>query len=107
MANALNLLILVGPPVLLFGVIASIALAVFGFARRHEGKVRWLGRYVLGLVGIGIGALFLGAALGIAVFCSSERMGNLCGLGGVFGSGPLLAGISLAIFAYRRALRTD
>jgi hypothetical protein len=31
-------------------------------------------------------------------------MGNLCGLGGVFGSGPFLAGICLAVYAYRRVL---
>jgi len=101
-ADVLNLLIKIGPMVLLLGLIASIVLAVFGLARREDDKARWLVRYVLGSVVIGIVALFAGTALGIAVFCSSEKMGNLCGLGGVFGSGPLLAGISLAIHAYRR-----
>lgn len=102
MAYVLNLLIRIGPMVLLLGLIASIALAMFGLARRGDDKTRWLVRYVLGSVVIGIAALFAGTALGIAVFCSSEKMGNLCGLGGVFGSGPFLAGISLAIHAYRR-----
>lgn len=104
MADVLNLLIKIGPVVLLLGLIASIALAMFGFARRDDDAARWLGRYVLGAVVIGIAALFAGTALGIAVFCSSEKMGNLCGLGGVFGSGPFLAGICLAIYAYRRVL---
>lgn len=107
MADVLNLLIKIGPVVLLSSLIASIALAAFGFARRGDDKARWLGRYVLGSVMIGIAALFAGTALGIAVFCWSEKMGNLCGLGGVFGSGPLLAGISLVIHACSRVLRAS
>lgn len=104
MADVLNLLIKVGPVVLLLGLIATTALAVFGCARLGDGRARWLGRYVLGSIVVGVAALFAGAALGIAVFCSSGKMGNLCGLGGVFGSGPLLAGIALAVHACRRVL---
>lgn len=107
MADVLNLLIKVGPVVLLLGLIAAMALAVFGCARLEGGRARWLGRYALGSIGVGVAALFVGAALGIAVFCSSEKMGNLCGLGGVFGSGPLLAGIALAVHACRRVLRAN
>lgn len=43
----------------------------------------------------------------LAVFCSSDKMGNLCGLGGVFGARPFLAGICLAIYAYRRVLEAS
>lgn len=107
MADVFNLLIKIGPVALLLGLVVSIALALFGVARRGNDKVRWLWRYVLGLVVVGVAALFAGAALGIAVFCSTEKMGNLCGLGGVFGSGPLLAGIALTIYAHRRVLRTS
>lgn len=107
MAAVLNLLIKVGPAVLLLGMIASVALAVFGVARRSGDKARWLSRYVLYSVLIGIAALFVGTALGIAVFCSSEKMGSLCGLGGIFGVGPLLAGVSIAIHAYRRVLKAN
>lgn len=35
---------------------------------------------------------------GIATFCAGDAAGNLCGLGGVFGLGPLLAGIAIALF---------
>lgn len=105
MADVFNLLIKIGPVVLLLGLIVSIALTMFGFTRQGDNKARWLGRYVLTSAAIGIVALFVGAALGIAVFCSAEKMGNLCGLGGIFGSGPLLTGISLAIYAYRRVRR--
>jgi hypothetical protein len=103
-ADVFNLLIKTGPVVLLSGLIVSIALAVFGCVRRSDDKARWLGRYILGSGVVGVAALFTGTALGIAVFCSSEKMGNLCGLGGVFGSGPLLAGIALVIHACRRVL---
>lgn len=104
MADVFNLLIKVGPVVLLLGLVAAIVLAGFGFARRDEDKLSWLGRYVLGLVVVGVVAFFAGAALGMAVFCSSEKMGNLCGLGGVFGTGPFLAGMALAIYASRRII---
>ncbi|HWQ38149.1 MAG TPA: hypothetical protein VNM24_05960 [Burkholderiales bacterium] len=107
MAAMLNLLIKIGPVVFLMGLVVSIALVAFGFTRRGNDRMRWLGRSVLGLAALGVAALFAGAALGIAVFCSSEKMGNLCGLGGVFGSGPLLAGVSLAIYAYRRVSRAS
>jgi hypothetical protein len=40
MADVLNLLIKIGPVVLLLGLIASIALAVFGFARRDDDAAR-------------------------------------------------------------------
>lgn len=104
MSDELNPLIMIGPAALLLGLVASIALAVFGLTRRSGDKARWLWRYVLGAAVVGIAALFVGAALGIGVFCSPANAGNLCGLGGVFGSGPLLAGIALVIHACRRTL---
>ncbi|KKW67183.1 hypothetical protein AAV94_11715 [Lampropedia cohaerens] len=107
MADLFNLLIKIGPIALSLGVTVSVALAILGFARRSADKAKWLGRYVLGLTMVGLVAMFVGAGSGIAVFCTSEKMGNLCGLGGVFGSGPLLAGIALAIYAYRRVLQTS
>lgn len=44
MADAFNLLINIGPVVLLLDLIASITLAAFGFARRDGDKAKWLGR---------------------------------------------------------------
>jgi len=41
-ADVFNLLIKIGPVVLLLGLIASIALAMFGFARQGDNKARWL-----------------------------------------------------------------
>lgn len=45
-----------------------------------------------------------GAFAGIAVMCSSPDAGNLCGIWGALGTGPLLAGLVLWAFGpvYRR-----
>jgi len=104
MANALNLLVRIGPGVLLLGLCVSLALAALGCARCSGGRLRWLGRYVLQAAVVGIAALLAGAALGIALFCATGKAGNLCGLGGVLGTGPLAAGIALAAHACRRVL---
>jgi hypothetical protein len=104
-ADALNLSIGIGPKVLLAGLIAAVVLAAFGFARCGEGRGKWLTRHVLGAVVVGLAALVVGTGLGIAVFCASADSGNLCGLGGVFGSGPLLAGIALAGHGWRGVVK--
>ena len=105
MADALNLLIKIGPVVLLAGLVVSVAVAAIGFARCADHRLKWLGRYVVGMALTGLITMFVGAGLGIAVFCSSAKMGNLCGLGGLFGSGPLLAGMALGVHAWRRMPR--
>lgn len=47
---------------------------------------------------LGSGVLFygVGTAAGIGLACSAENAGNLCGLAGFFGLGPLLAGPAIA-----------
>lgn len=107
MADLFNLLIKAGPVVLLMGLVLSIVLALFGCIRHGDGRAAWLVNYVLVSFGVGVAGLFIGAALGMVVFCSMPSMGNLCGLGGVFGSGPMLAGIALAAYAHRRVLAAD
>ncbi len=53
-------------------------------------------------ISLGVGALAFaaGAAAGIWMACSSEASGNLCGLVGIFGLGPLLAGLAISGCAY-------
>lgn len=53
-------------------------------------------------------AFFTGMAAGIWLACSSPDSSNLCGLFGVFGTGPLLAGMAIwscAYFLVRNAKR--
>ena len=48
-----------------------------------------------------IGTYIIGAGVGIFIFCSFIESGNLCGLFGVFGVGPLVSGFSLLLYGYR------
>jgi hypothetical protein len=87
-----------GPLVLLAGIAACIVL----YLRRRraapsvaaDSAPRFFGLAML----VGIVAWLLGTVIGIYAACSASGAGNLCGLYGVFGVGPMCAGI--AIFAY-------
>ena len=46
----------------------------------------------------GFAAYMAGTAIGIAVACAGTDAGNLCGIYGALGSGPLLAGITLSLY---------
>lgn len=61
-------------------------------------------RYFALAVVAAIVAHVAGAFAGIAVMCSSADSGNLCGIWGALGTGPLLAGLVLWMFGpvYRR-----
>ncbi|MGH8508882.1 MAG: hypothetical protein ACREVH_09215 [Gammaproteobacteria bacterium] len=62
-----------------------------------DGSRRSIIQFALRGLAVGSVAGFLGMGTGIAFFCSYS-LGNLCGLGGVFFSGPLA--FSLAVIAY-------
>ncbi|GKS59462.1 hypothetical protein YTPLAS18_29890 [Nitrospira sp.] len=100
--DLLNILIKIGPGVFFLSVTLAIVYGVSGHIPRNEEGKAQVGRYVLGLAMVGAVAFVAGAALGIAWFCGSDGAGNLCGLGGIFGSGPLLAGIAIVISAHRQ-----
>jgi len=97
METAFRVLFQAGPFSAVAGIVAT--LLVYFIYPRGEGVGRrpfW--RYFgMSLIAacIGYGA---GAAIGIGIACSTPRGGNLCGLMGIFGTGPLLAGI--AMFGY-------
>ena len=61
---------------------------------------RSLAVYILGLVALAVLAYPIGVAIGIAVACASADAGNLCGLIGVFGLGPLFSGVAILGFAH-------
>ncbi len=44
---------------------------------------------------VGFVAYMAGSAIGIAAGCSVHNAGNLCGIWGALGLGPLLAGVAL------------
>ncbi len=93
-------LIMMGPFVLVVGLVGTV-MGYVAWKRAPEPKPHAsIGRYWLGVVLIG-GLLFLGgAAAGIWVACSPANADNLCGLVGIFGLGPWLAGLTLAAYAW-------
>ena len=46
-------------------------------------------------------AYFIGSAIGIGAYCSSNSAGNLCGLPGAIIIGPLFSSIGICIVAWR------
>jgi hypothetical protein len=76
--------------------IACIAISLFAPGPRTGASLL---RFVAVVLVIGIVAFVAGTAIGIAAFCSTADAGNLCGLGGVFGLGPLLSGLCVGVYA--------
>lgn len=103
MNDLLNILIAVGPGSLLLALVLAIIAALLGrMPRDPRGRAK-VGRYVVGVGVAGAVGFFVGSAVGIAVFCTAEKAGTLCGLGGIFGVGPLLAGLAIAGYVHRQA----
>jgi hypothetical protein len=81
--------------VLLTGVVATIFFYV-GLRRSHpDGAIPSLIRYFAIAVLLGFAAYFVGAMAGIFAACNSPKAGNLCGIWGALGTGPLLSGLVL------------
>ncbi len=102
MKSALDTAITIGPAALLAAVIAVpfyFGRARAGVPRRRISAVRYLMTTLLA----GISAYVVGTVAGIAVACSGSGAANLCGLAGVFGSGPLLAALAIVVAAHIQA----
>lgn len=100
MKGLLDAAIAIGPRVLVLGVLVAAvcsAIQLFTPSRRRTASPV---RYLLTILAVGAATFVAGAALGIAVFCSAASSGNLCGLGGVLGLGPLFSGIGTGGYAY-------
>jgi len=99
METAFRVLFQIGPMSVLVGGIATV-LVYFIYPRAPQsGRKLGFGRYLaLSIVAALIGYV-AGAAIGIAVACSTPKGGNLCGLMGIFGVGPLLAGMTMFGYA--------
>jgi len=89
-------MISIGPLVLVAALVAMIYFyAKVPASHRSSSILRYLGVVLL----VGVLAYFAGAAIGIYAACSSPSSGNLCGLYGVFGIGPLLSGVAIFVYA--------
>jgi hypothetical protein len=87
--------------------VAAIGVACILFARRRrhappERRLSWI-VFVLAMVGCGAGGGYLGTLLGVALAC--PKGGDLCGLFGVFVTGPLGAASAILLAAMAIAVR--
>jgi hypothetical protein len=98
--SALNTIIAIGPLVLLGALISvPIYYLVYRYAPEPKKEVS-LVRYVLISLSVAALAYVIGAGVGIAAGCSSASAGNLCGLVGVLGVGPLSAAAAVFLYAH-------
>lgn len=61
---------------------------------------RSLGLYLLAAFAAGWIGFVVGTAIGITAACFAEDAGNLCGLAGIFGTGPIAAMLATLIYAH-------
>jgi hypothetical protein len=101
--DVFRLLYRIGPMALLTGIVATV-LIYFIYAYVVGSERRSFGRYLGASIIIGAIAYGIGAAIGVAIACSTPKGGSLCGLMGIFGLGPLLAGISMFAYACYRVV---
>lgn len=93
-------------------IVSVIALPIFYFiySRTSKSKVSLsILKYVLSAIVLGLVTFVIGTMLGIAAACLPANADSLCALMGLFGSGPLVAGLALLAFGYLRiqAARTS
>ncbi len=82
---------------LLAGLLATPCFYVSSGKASLPGQAPSFVRYFGVAMVVGIGAYIVGTYIGICLACSSPASGNLCGLYGVFGAGPLLSGLALLL----------
>jgi hypothetical protein len=91
MELAFRVLFQVGPLAALAGLLATIVLYLVYRKAARLTFWRYFGLCVLA----GVMGYVAGSAVGIGIACSTPKGGSLCGLMGIFGVGPLLAGIAM------------
>lgn len=90
-------------PLLFLGALVSVVVFYAGYRNAPEPKQSLsILRYIGLTVGAAVVGFFVGTMAGIFAACSSASSGNLCGLFGVFGVGPIAS--ALAIFFTARTL---
>jgi len=94
MENQMNFAMAVGAAVFALGFLSAVV--SLALLLSSPGKAR-APRAILVAAGMGFAGFLAGAWLGAQHFCAPADAGNLCGLGGVFGTDPLAAGLGLAV----------
>lgn len=79
----------------------SVAAYYVAYRRAPPPKqARSSGMYVIAAAGAGFMGFVAGMSLGIVLACFTEGAGNLCGLAGIFGTGPIAAGLAMLTYAH-------
>jgi hypothetical protein len=89
----------IGPMALLIAVLVSAAYYIHYVQSPEPKKALPLSRYLLTGTGIAVLAYVPGTIIGIAAACFPANAGNLCGLVGVFGIGPVFSAIAIVSYA--------
>jgi hypothetical protein len=105
MAEALGVLMLLGPIALIAALVAMVHF-YHSYRGAPEPKRR-LSVAVYVFVGLGFGfmAYIIGTIVGISAACNWASTGNLCGLVGIFGIGPLVSAMAIYGFAHSSSRR--
>ena len=91
-------------PIALLAALISIPIWYLTYRSAPEPKKPLpVARYVLLTLVVGAVAFVVGTIVGTSVACSPANAGNLCGLAGVFGVGPLLSAVAIFFYARSRA----
>jgi hypothetical protein len=100
MNSVLSTALSIGPMALLAALL-SVPIYYLTYRYAPEPKKRLsAARYVLIVLLVGSSAYVAGTVVGIAAACSATSAGNLCGLMGVFGVGPLLSAVAILTYAH-------
>jgi|GEM_PF-1515275 len=90
----------VGPWVLL-GALVSLPFFYTKYRSVPQSKKQLsLAKFLFLVVVSGVLAFAAGAAIGISMACEPQTAGNLCGLAGFFGTGPLFGGLAIMVAAW-------
>jgi hypothetical protein len=87
---------------LLLGLLVATVTTYVVYRMDADGTTRSLFRFLSRGVLVAFVAGFVGTGLGIPFFCSYS-LGNLCGLGGVFLTGPLTLTVAVIVYLVRWA----
>ena len=89
-----------GPIVLL---VALMSLPIF-YAKYRSApmpkKSLSVAHYLFASIVFGVLAFFAGSYIGISIACGEAAAGNLCGLMGVLGLGPMFCGVAMMLTAH-------
>jgi hypothetical protein len=88
-------LFILGAAVFITGLLATVFFYISAIRSSSTKEAPSVWRYVSRAVLIAFAAYMAGSAIGIAGGCYSPKSGNLCGIWGALGVGPLLSGIAL------------